>query len=98
MHEHKTSTQKPVDTSGTKYSCPMHCEGGKTYDSPGKCPVCGMNLVPVQEAGKEKKEHQQHEKHHPTVGANGKYYCPMRCEGDKTYDKPGDCPVCGMHL
>ena len=22
----------------------------------------------------------------------------MRCEGDKTYLKPGDCPVCGMHL
>jgi Cu2+-exporting ATPase len=22
----------------------------------------------------------------------------MHCEGDKTYDKPGDCPVCGMHL
>jgi len=28
----------------------------------------------------------------------GKYYCPMRCEGDKTYDKPGNCPVCGMNL
>ena len=27
-----------------------------------------------------------------------KYYCPMHCEGDKMYDKPGDCPVCGMHL
>lgn len=26
------------------------------------------------------------------------YYCPMRCEGDKTYDKPGSCPVCGMDL
>ena len=26
------------------------------------------------------------------------YYCPMHCEGDKTYDQPGDCPVCGMHL
>lgn len=26
------------------------------------------------------------------------YYCPMHCEGDKTYDKPGDCPVCGMDL
>ena len=26
------------------------------------------------------------------------YYCPMHCEGDKTYDAPGDCPVCGMHL
>ena len=30
---------------------------------------------------------------------NGKkFYCPMRCEGDKTYNEPGDCPVCGMHL
>ena len=27
-----------------------------------------------------------------------KYYCPMHCEGDKNYDKAGDCPVCGMHL
>src|SRR5699024_5259449 len=26
------------------------------------------------------------------------WYCPMMCEGDKTYDKPGDCPVCGMDL
>lgn len=26
------------------------------------------------------------------------YICAMRCEGDKTYPKPGDCPVCGMHL
>ncbi|WP_158857939.1 heavy metal translocating P-type ATPase [Lunatibacter salilacus] len=28
----------------------------------------------------------------------GTYYCPMHCEGDKTYDKAGDCPVCGMDL
>jgi heavy metal translocating P-type ATPase len=27
-----------------------------------------------------------------------RYYCPMRCEGEKMYDEPGDCPVCGMHL
>ena len=26
------------------YFCPMHCEGAKTYDKPGKCPVCAMNL------------------------------------------------------
>ena len=26
------------------------------------------------------------------------YFCPMKCEGDKTYDHAGDCPVCGMHL
>ncbi|MFT5886547.1 MAG: Cu+-exporting ATPase [Arcticibacterium sp.] len=29
---------------------------------------------------------------------NGVFYCPMHCEGDKTYDKSGDCPVCGMDL
>ena len=29
---------------------------------------------------------------------SGKYYCPMHCEGDKIYDKPGNCPVCGMNL
>jgi Cu2+-exporting ATPase len=32
----------------------------------------------------------------PTPGAT--YYCPMHCEGDKTYNQPGDCPVCGMDL
>jgi hypothetical protein len=26
------------------------------------------------------------------------YYCPMKCEGDKTYDKAGECPKCGMDL
>ncbi len=28
----------------------------------------------------------------------GIYYCPMHCEGEKTYDQPGSCPVCGMDL
>ena len=31
-------------------------------------------------------------------GIKGTYYCPMHCEGDKTYDESGDCPVCGMDL
>ena len=26
------------------------------------------------------------------------YQCPMKCEGDKTYDKAGKCPKCGMNL
>lgn len=30
--------------------------------------------------------------------SKGKYYCPMHCEGNKHYDKPGQCPVCGMDL
>lgn len=26
------------------------------------------------------------------------YICPMDCEEGKTYDKEGECPVCGMDL
>lgn len=26
------------------YQCPMDCEDGKTYDKPGQCPVCEMDL------------------------------------------------------
>jgi len=44
----------------------------------------------VDEEGVEKKKNEK--------GINGTYYCPMHCEGDKTYDESGDCPVCGMDL
>lgn len=33
------------NTSESNYSCPMQCEGNKTYNQPGDCPVCGMHLV-----------------------------------------------------
>jgi len=26
------------------------------------------------------------------------YQCPMKCEADKVYNQPGDCPVCHMKL
>ena len=29
------------------YQCPMQCEGEKTYNSPGNCPVCNMRLVEI---------------------------------------------------
>jgi Cu2+-exporting ATPase len=35
---------------------------------------------------------------HILQNSKGKYYCPMHCEGDKIYDQPGNCPVCGMNL
>jgi len=37
-------------------------------------------------------------KEKPKGKGTGTFYCPMHCEGDKTYDQPGDCPVCGMDL
>jgi hypothetical protein len=32
------------DAAHEAFYCVMHCEGGKTYDKPGKCPVCKMDL------------------------------------------------------
>lgn len=47
-------------------------------------------------------EHHQHsedKKENQIKGkGTGTFYCPMHCEGEKTYDKAGDCPVCGMDL
>ncbi|HEU5291024.1 MAG TPA: heavy metal translocating P-type ATPase [Cyclobacteriaceae bacterium] len=51
--------------------------------------------VPVKA---EKHEHQHAHKHEEPAEEGALYYCPMLCEGDKKYSKPGDCPVCGMHL
>lgn len=48
----------------------------------------------------ERGSHHHHEVAKPTKqkNGNGSFYCPMHCEGDKTYAEPGDCPVCGMDL
>lgn len=96
---------RPLATEAA-FACPMKCEGEKIYDQPGDCPVCNMHLVPVHENNKygqsehnhNQKEHHHGHNHEAGMNNKGNYYCPMRCEGDKTYDKPGDCPVCGMHL
>ena len=39
-HEHGKD-----ETSTTKYTCPMHPQ--VIQDGPGQCPICGMDLVPV---------------------------------------------------
>jgi Cu2+-exporting ATPase len=99
-----------MNATGPFY-CPMKCEGEKVYEQPGDCPVCNMHLLPVGEqaktengTGHEQEKHVKHDNHQHHHSAqyhkdsSGEYYCPMRCEGDKVYDEPGDCPVCGMHL
>ena len=32
---------------GSVYQCPMKCEGEKTFDKPGSCSVCKMDLQPI---------------------------------------------------
>jgi len=47
-----------------RYTCPMHPEIVK--DAPGKCPICGMDLVPVIKEADVHKHHQQEDAHHHT--------------------------------
>ncbi len=43
--EAEPETQAPAHTS-VVYTCPMHAEVRRTQ--PGKCPTCGMALVPAE--------------------------------------------------
>ena len=75
----------------------MECEGDKVYFVQGKrCPVCNMYCVPIEEKQSAISNQQSAESKKPT--AESGYYCPMFCEGDKTYPENVGCPVCGMDL
>ncbi|GGK40529.1 MULTISPECIES: heavy metal translocating P-type ATPase [Flavobacteriaceae] len=50
----------------------------------------------IHNLGEHHHSNQKEEK--PKGKGTGIFYCPMHCEGDKTYDKAADCPVCGMDL
>jgi len=50
-----------------KYRCSMGCEGAKTYPEPGKCPICGMKLMPIEEVPTQKRgenEKDPNQSHH----------------------------------
>lgn len=34
--------------AAVKYQCPMKCEGEKTYDSAGACPMCKMEMKEIK--------------------------------------------------
>ena len=82
------ATNAPRSTI-VKYICPMPEHVSIEYDHPGKCPLCGMTLVPVSSAALSKI--------HP--GGKLLYYtCPMPEHSDVHESKPGKCPKCGMTL
>ena len=80
------------------YFCPMECEGEKLYFKQGKCPVCGMYLAPIEEREEIREKAKSTENQKVNLDKIGEFYCPMFCEGDKTYPKNTGCPVCGMDL
>ncbi|MEZ4332234.1 MAG: efflux RND transporter periplasmic adaptor subunit [Myxococcota bacterium] len=69
------------------YVCPMPGHTDVLYDAPGRCPICGMELVPV-------------ERHDGRVEQLHIAYwtCPMPEHAHVHRDAPGKCPICGMSL
>ncbi len=56
------------------------------------------SIYKVDEYVQHDHSHHKHQSPKKEGKGTGKFYCPMHCEGEKMYDKPGDCPVCGMDL
>ncbi len=79
----------------TTYTCPMH--PAIVRAEPGRCPICGMDLVPRKEAGDDAHEMgHQDERPGEQGGGDQAYTCPMHPE--VVQGGPGSCPICGMDL
>ncbi|TYA53123.1 heavy metal translocating P-type ATPase [Formosa maritima] len=76
--------QEALKNDGGRYS--IHNQGEKPHPA-----------SPKGRSQKKEETHAHKSKNSPLRWL-GAFYCPMHCEGDKTYEKPGDCPVCGMDL
>jgi rubrerythrin len=88
VDEHANATSEAAEAR-VKYICPMPEHVSIEYDHPGKCPICGMALVPVSQRTLRKLQ----------PGGKLLYYtCPMPEHSDVHASKPGNCPKCGMTL
>ena len=93
--EHPVPVHVPAATNAASapgavvYICPMPEHVALEYEHPGKCPLCGMALVPVTRETLSKVQ----------PGGRIEYYtCPMPEHSEVRADKPGKCPKCGMTL
>ena len=88
-HEVMPGMAAATTNATVKYICPMPEHVSIQYEQPGKCPVCGMTLVPVSQATLQKLQ----------PGGKLLYYtCPMPEHSDVHETKAGKCPKCGMAL
>jgi RND family efflux transporter MFP subunit len=84
-----TATNPPPAAEPMVYICPMPEHVSLEYNHAGKCPLCGMTLVPVSRETLSRIQ----------PGGRVEYYtCPMTEHSDLHEAKPGKCPRCGMTL
>jgi Cu2+-exporting ATPase len=74
-----------------------------TIEMPSHIPIAKFEEAMQKDGGRYTihspgEQHSSTTKDTPKGKGTGTFYCPMHCEGDKTYQVPGDCPVCGMAL
>jgi multidrug efflux pump subunit AcrA (membrane-fusion protein) len=81
--------KKPAAVGLISFICPMPEHLAIKYDHPGKCPICGMGLVPVSSDVLARLQ---------PDGKVDHYTCPMPEHSDVRASKPGKCPRCGMTL
>ncbi|MGE0252129.1 MAG: efflux RND transporter periplasmic adaptor subunit [Dongiaceae bacterium] len=86
------------EAAAVKYTCPMHPQ--IISDTPGKCPICGMDLVQISASGG---SHAHEEKIDESAMVTDQkdrkilyWYDPMVPE--KRFDKPGKSPFMDMEL
>mgnify|MGYP002789745033 CR=1 FL=1 len=84
-----TNAASAVASPDIAYICPMPEHVALKYPKPGKCPLCGMVLVPVTTELLAKIQPGGRVEH---------YTCPMPEHADVKLDQPGKCPRCGMTL
>ncbi len=85
-----SSSTSTVDTSTDDaveeiWTCSMHPQ--IKLPKPGKCPLCGMDLILAEGASKPRKAQKK---------SAPKYACSMFCV--PPMPMPGDCPICGMEM
>jgi len=84
-HDHAAES---AEQKGEVWTCPMH--PSIRSSKPGKCPICGMDLILSETSGSQAKQENKKEAKTET------WTCPMH--PSVRSPKPGSCPICGMDL
>jgi len=88
-----TTAPAAAQTNIINYTCPMTEHSDVLEPKPGKCPKCGMTLIPVMEQPKPVTQPLTLNPQPFTL-----YTCPMASHADVVSGKPGECSRCGMEL